>query len=227
MEEKANLQAKHSIYLKASLDGQTVLTKTTDYAAITVSTGTIRELNKIRATMKQLAASVTSQASTVATLYTKTNGGSSGTIMNIEKKKERPGLHVCAHCKRKVYHKYGNCLETEANIEMWYPGWKSVLTKEQDYLGCAVSGVGIHNGLTKLKLKTDVSLQNFYTPLTSQVEELAPTDTLCNLQVGKTQNPGFIRDNCRVRFTLLLQHTDKDISSWRRHPRRKKRARPK
>ena len=42
----------------------------------------------------------------------------------------RPGLHVCAHYKREVYHKDGNCLELEANKAKCYPGWKSVFTKE-------------------------------------------------------------------------------------------------
>ena len=57
--------------------------------------------------MKQLAASVTSQAATVATLSTKMNGGSSGVGKTIDRKKASPGLHMCVHCKRKVYHKDG------------------------------------------------------------------------------------------------------------------------
>ena len=42
----------------------------------------------------------------------------------------------------------------------------------QDELGCAVSGVGVQNWLTKINLKTDVPLENYYTPLNIQVEEL-------------------------------------------------------
>ena len=41
--------------------------------------------------------------------------------------KVRPGLHVCAHCKRDVYHKDGNCLELAANEVKRYTGWTSVL----------------------------------------------------------------------------------------------------
>ena len=80
--------------------------------------------------MKQLAAYVNAQATTVATLYTKTNGGSCGAGKTIHKKKARPGLHVCAHCKCEVYHKDGNCLELEANNAKHYPGWKGVFSKE-------------------------------------------------------------------------------------------------
>ena len=61
--------------------------------------------------MKQLAASVTAQAVTVATLSTKINGGISSSGKTIYKKKEMPGLHTCAHCKREVYHKDGKFFE--------------------------------------------------------------------------------------------------------------------
>ena len=228
LEDKYNVQAKRIIELKDSLDGQTVLVNATYYATSAVSTGSRKELTKIRSMMKQLVYSVTSQAATVATLSTKINGSSSGGAgWNTDKKKARPSLHVCAYCKQELYHKDTNCLEMGSNKTKRYPGCKIIFTKEYDELGCFVSGVGVQNWITKLKLKIDVPLLKYYTPLTSQVEELAPTDTLCNLQVGKTQNPGFIRDNCRVRFTLLPQHTDKDSASWRRHPPRKKRARPK
>ena len=66
----------------------------------------------------------------MATLYTKINGVSSGSAKTIDKKKARPGLHVCANCKRKVYHKDRNCVELEANKAKRYPGWKSVFAKE-------------------------------------------------------------------------------------------------
>ena len=62
--------------------------------------------------MKQLADYVTA---TVATLSTNMKGGSSDAREKIKKKKARPGLNVCAHCKREVYHKDWNCLETEVN----------------------------------------------------------------------------------------------------------------
>ena len=78
LEEKSNAQSKRIIDLEASMDGQTVLTNTTDYAAIAVATGNNKELSEIKAMMKQLAASVTSQAETVAKLFTKMNGSSSG-----------------------------------------------------------------------------------------------------------------------------------------------------
>ena len=78
------------------MDGQTTLTDTSDYAASAVATCTNTELNEIKATMKQLADSVTAQAETVVTLSTKTNGGSISTVKKTDKKKARPGLHVCA-----------------------------------------------------------------------------------------------------------------------------------
>ena len=40
LEEKANAQAESIIELEASVDGQTVLTNTTKYAASVVATGT-------------------------------------------------------------------------------------------------------------------------------------------------------------------------------------------
>ena len=42
LNEKANTQAKRIIYLEAGVDGKTVLTDTTDYAASIVVTGTNR-----------------------------------------------------------------------------------------------------------------------------------------------------------------------------------------
>ena len=80
--------------------------------------------------MKQLASSITAQVATVATLSTKMNGGISGTRKTTNKKKARPGLQVCAHCKCEVYHKDRTCLGLEANKVKHYPGWKSVFTKE-------------------------------------------------------------------------------------------------
>ena len=80
--------------------------------------------------MKQLADSVTAQAETVATISTKMNGGSSGTGKTTDKKKARSGLHLCVHCKRKVYHKDIKCLEMESNKAKRYPGWKIVFAKE-------------------------------------------------------------------------------------------------
>ena len=130
LEEKANKHDERIIELEASVDGQTVLTGTTAYVAIAVATGTNKEMSKIKAMIKQLAASVTSQATKVETLSTKMNGGIRSSGKNIYKKKARPGLHMCAHCKREVYPKDGNCLELEANKTKRYPGQKSVFTKE-------------------------------------------------------------------------------------------------
>ena len=81
------------------MDGQTVLTNPTEYGASAISTGTKKELSEVKAMMKHLADSVISQLETVATLSNKMNGGSSGSGKTIDKKKARPGLHVCAHCK--------------------------------------------------------------------------------------------------------------------------------
>ena len=125
-----NAQAERIIELEASVDGQTVLTNTTKYAANAVATGTNKELIKTKAMMNQLTASVTADVAAVATLSTKKNGGISGARKTIDRKKARTGLHVCAHCKHEVYHKDGNYLELEANKATRYPGWKSVYTKE-------------------------------------------------------------------------------------------------
>ena len=97
--------------------------------ASVVATGTNKELSELKSILKQLASSITAQEATVATLSTKMNGGSSGAGTTIDKKNERLGLHVCAHCKHKVYHKDRNCLDLEANKAKFYPGWKSVFTK--------------------------------------------------------------------------------------------------
>ena len=137
--------------------------------ASAVDTGTNKELSKINAMIKQLADSVTDQVATVATLSTNMNGGSSGAGKK-DRKKARPGLQMCAHCKRKVYHKGGNYLDLEANREKRYPGWKRVLTKEQDDRVFAGSILGIQSWFHKLKLKPNVQLGNYYTPLTSKVE---------------------------------------------------------
>ena len=61
------------------MDGQTVLTNTTKYAASTVATGTNKELSEIKEMTKQLETSVTAHAATVENLSTNMNGGSSGT----------------------------------------------------------------------------------------------------------------------------------------------------
>ena len=59
--------------------------------------------------MKQLTYSITAQAATLTSLSTKTNSyGDGGGGQNTNKNKSRPGLHVCAHCKRGVYHKEVN-----------------------------------------------------------------------------------------------------------------------
>ena len=64
------------------------------------------------------------------TLSTKINGAGGVASQTYEKKKARPGLHVCAHCKQEVYHNKENCLDLEANKVKRYPGWKSVFAKE-------------------------------------------------------------------------------------------------
>ena len=129
LEDKANVQAKRIIDLEASVDDQTVLTEVTDYAASSVTTGGAnKDLKELRATMNQLTASITAQDATLASLSIKTNSGGDGRSgQNSDKKKSRPGLHVCAHCKREVYHKDGNYLDLKANKTKCYAGWKSAL----------------------------------------------------------------------------------------------------
>ena len=85
------------------MDSQTVLTNTIEYAA---SAGAIRnnkELNKIRAIMKQLEASVTNQAATVETFSTKTNGSISGFRKNHRQEEGKSRLaRVCALQARSI-----------------------------------------------------------------------------------------------------------------------------
>ena len=71
-------------------------------SAVTMG-GSNKELKEIRSMMKQLTASVTAQAATLTSLSTKTNSyGDGGGGQNTNKNKSRPGLHVCAHCKRGI-----------------------------------------------------------------------------------------------------------------------------
>ena len=131
LEEKSYAQAERIIEVYASVNFQTVLTKSTDFSAIVVLTGAKKELTEIRAMMKQLEALVTAQDATVAALFTKiTEGGGGGSGWDANKNKVRPGLHVCAHCKREVYHKDANCLELYSNKEKCYTWWKSIFAKE-------------------------------------------------------------------------------------------------
>ena len=86
LEEKINAQAERIIDLEGRVDGQTVLTSTTNYVASAVATGTNKEMNEIKAMIKQLAYSVTAQAEKVATLSTNMNGVSSSSRKTTDKK---------------------------------------------------------------------------------------------------------------------------------------------
>ena len=135
LEEKYNMQFECIIDIEASVDGQTVITEATYFAAIAVATGGAnKELKERRVMMKQFTAAFTSQAEPLEALSTNTNSGSGGSGgsggKDTDKKKARPGLHVCAHCNREVYHKEVNYLELEANQSKRYTGCKSVFTKE-------------------------------------------------------------------------------------------------
>ena len=110
------------------MDGQTVLTKVIEYEASSVKAGgNNKELTELRAMMKKLTALVTAQAATLAALSFKTHSGGGGSKKNTRKKKASPGLHMCAHCKREVYHKDANCLELATNKAKRYTGRTSVL----------------------------------------------------------------------------------------------------
>ena len=78
--------------------------------------------------------------------------------------------------------------------------------------------MGVQNSLTQLKLKTSVSLQNFYTPLNTQVEALETKEKLRNLQVATTQNPESRQGSRQVCFTPLNEHKDKNRTSWQQKP---------
>ena len=101
------MQAERIIDIKSRVDGQTVLTKATDYATSAVTTGGANKyLKKLMLMMKQLTCSFTSQASTLTTLSIKKNiDGGGGGGQNTKNKKALPVLHVCEHCKKEVYHK--------------------------------------------------------------------------------------------------------------------------
>ena len=100
LEEKDHTQAECIIELKASVDGQTVLTESTNYTETAVTTGGAKkDLKNLRAMMKQLTYSITNQDATLVAISISTNSGGGGR-KNTEKKKSLPGLHVCAHCKK-------------------------------------------------------------------------------------------------------------------------------
>ena len=110
LEEKTHTQAEHILEIEASVDGQTILTEATDYAAIAVTAeGNKKDLKGLRAMMKQLTDSVAVQAATLVALYVKIHsggsGGGGGGRKNTKMKKAQPGLHVCVHYKRDVYQK--------------------------------------------------------------------------------------------------------------------------
>ena len=116
LEDKANSHAKRIIEIEASADGQTILSEGTVFSASAVTIrGANKELKEMRATMKQLTASITDQAATLTSLSTKTKSGGGSSGQNTNNNKSRPGLHVCADCKMEVYHKEVNCLELEAD----------------------------------------------------------------------------------------------------------------
>ena len=138
--------------------------------------GNNKDLKELRAIMKQLTASVTFQAETLAALSIKTHSGGGSGGKNTETKKTRPCLHVWAHCKRGFYLKDGNFLELAASKAKCYKGWTSIL--QLDELVCNGSKVALHYGITsKLKLETKPLDQiHYHTPLTSQVESIELTE---------------------------------------------------
>ena len=126
LEEKAHAKSERILELEASVDGQTVLTDAIKYVASTVTVG-LKNKDLLITMMKQLTASFTNQAATLAALSIQTHSGGDSGRKNTEMNKARPDLHVCAHCKREVYHKDRNCLEIAANESKRYTGWTSVL----------------------------------------------------------------------------------------------------
>ena len=80
--------------------------------------------------MKQLTDLFTAHVVTLLDLSTKTNSGDGGGSRNNNNNKARSILHVCAYCKREVYHKDAKCLDQDSNKAKRYPGWKSIFVKE-------------------------------------------------------------------------------------------------
>ena len=70
LEDKAKAQAECIIELEDRVDGKTFLTNTTDYASNAVSMRASKELTEIQSMVKQLSASVNTQAAKVSTLFT-------------------------------------------------------------------------------------------------------------------------------------------------------------
>ena len=76
VEEKTHAQAERILVIKARVDGQTVLTEATEYAASAVTAGgNNKDLKELRAMTKQLMASVTAHVVTLAGLSVKTHSG--------------------------------------------------------------------------------------------------------------------------------------------------------
>ena len=93
LEEKTHAQSERILALEASVDGQTFLTEANEYAASAVTSGGTNKYHKnLRSMMKQLTASVTAQAATLASLSAITHSGGGG--KNTAMKKARPVLHV-------------------------------------------------------------------------------------------------------------------------------------
>ena len=91
------MQAERIIDIKSRVDGQTVLTKATDYATSAVTTGGAnKNLKDLRAMMKHLTDSFSAQAATLASLSVKRNndGGGGRGGENTKNKKSQPGLQV-------------------------------------------------------------------------------------------------------------------------------------
>ena len=83
--EKTHAQAERILEIESSMDGQTVLTKATEYTASTVSAGgKNNNLKELREMMNQLKALVTAQGGTLAALSVKIYSGDGG-----GKKKDR------------------------------------------------------------------------------------------------------------------------------------------
>ena len=79
LEEKSHTQAERILELEANVDGQTFLTKATEYAASAVTVGgNNKDLKELITMMKQLTDSVTAQAATLEALSVKTHSGGGG-----------------------------------------------------------------------------------------------------------------------------------------------------
>lgn len=167
-------------------------------------------------------------------------GGDGGRRTNRRDKKGGKKKHVCKNCKRMVYHDDDKCMELEKNANLRYEGWKSCLEWRETGWTKVVGKKIKHKAKLPQRWQQQMPqlLASFtlpYTPLTSRVEEPAPSyitkfttppkpPTPAPSQPpslhSSMSRPGSQRrlPRGRITFTLPTTHIEKDSKQWRRDP---------